>query len=86
MRNSCSYPARNPKAWPALDRLMCVTAREPGQQRPFAEVPRLRLLLTGFNPGGSRQVAHPESHSIERSEAKSDGSWWHTGFPNWTTL
>ncbi|EXI86328.1 MAG: hypothetical protein AW11_03107 [Candidatus Accumulibacter regalis] len=87
------FPApRKLKAWRTLDYLMCGTPRKPGRQRPFADVPRLRLLFSGLDQGhsgqpiGQRQPEPADDPLFDANKQRSDGSWWHTGFPNWSTF
>lgn len=87
------FPApRTLKAWPTLDYLMSGRSRKPGRQRPFADVPRLRLLFAGLGQGNrgkpvcQRQLEPPDDPLFDANKHRSDGSWWHTGFPFWSTF
>ncbi len=81
---------RKLKALRTLDNLMCGTPRKPGLQRPFADVPRLRLLFAGLNQGSpgkpfcQRQPEPTDDPLVDAKQQRSDGSWWHTGFPDWS--
>ena len=85
------FPApRKLKALRTLDKLMCGTPRKPGLQRPFADVPRLRLLFAGLNQGTpgkplcQRQPEPADDPLVDAKKQRSDESWWHTGFPHWS--
>ncbi|EXI81158.1 MAG: hypothetical protein AW10_01358 [Candidatus Accumulibacter appositus] len=87
------FPApRKQKAWHTLDNLMCGMPRKHGRQRPFADVPRLRLLFAGLSRGTpgyavcQQQPEPPDDPLFDANKQRSDGSWWHTGFPDWSTF
>ncbi|MCB1942979.1 MAG: hypothetical protein H6942_10545 [Candidatus Accumulibacter sp.] len=77
---------RQLNAWRTLDRLMCAKAGEPGRQRRYTDVPRLRLLFAGLQTTCDRPETPPADHPVDVAQRKAHESWWHTGFPGWWTL
>lgn len=88
------FPApRKLKVWRALDSLMSGrTPRQAGRQRPFTAALHLHFLFsvlsqgTPATPPCPRQPERPDDRLFDTHERRSDGSWWHTGFPHWSTF
>ena len=82
-----SSSSRGLKTWHAFDDVMCGQVPRSGSERAFAKVPRLRLLFAGLTPAcKDRHASAPDDLPLEAGRNESDGSWWQTGFPFWTTL
>ncbi|WP_291993967.1 hypothetical protein [Candidatus Accumulibacter sp. ACC003] len=77
---------RRLNAWGTLDRLMGSKEKEPGCQRRYADVPRLRLLFAGLQATCRQSAAATSDRAPAAAQQQADESWWHSGFPDWRML